>query len=102
MFLSNEGFPNGLAKEIAQGGQNFTRHFWIIDNSESMNKRDGHIINQAAESVKSTRWEEIKECVNYHVNLAAQLFVPSTFRVSFVSFDRYRGISVTHVFFLHL
>ena len=86
-FLNSEGFPNGLAKVIAQGGMNFSHRFWIIDNSESMKMPDGNVINEAAEIVISTRWEEIKDCVTYHVNLAAQLFVPSTFRVSLVSFE---------------
>ena len=51
-----------------------------------MNKPDGHRIVETTKKddmriVDCTRWEEIKECVNYHASLAALLFIPTIFKV---------------------
>ena len=52
-----------------------------------MNKPDGHRLVDTMDSstvkfVDCTRWEEIRECVNYHIKAAHLLNAPTTFRVS--------------------
>jgi len=85
-ILEKQGFTIGLAKALFDNCDAFPVRFWIVDNSGSMNKPDGHrMIETRTENdvkiVESTRWEEIKECVQYHSNLAALLFLPTTFKV---------------------
>jgi len=83
--LTKQGFTKGLAKALDANCDRFPARFWIIDNSGSMNKADGHRIieTRAKDDVKivdCTRWEEIKECVNYHASLAALLLSPTVFK----------------------
>lgn len=83
--LTRQGFTQGLAKALNANCESFPVRFWIIDNSGSMNKPDGHRIIETIKKddvkiVDCTRWEEIKECVNYHASLAALLFLPTIFR----------------------
>ena len=60
---------------------------WIVDNSGSMQKTDGHRLietgqrQQQVKFVQCSRWEEITECVCYHIQLAALLQAPTSFRV---------------------
>lgn len=84
-ILTKQGFTKGLANAAGANCEDFPVRFWIIDNSGSMNKADGHrIIETSAKDdvriVDCTRWEEIKECVNYHANLAALLLLPTVFK----------------------
>jgi len=83
--LSKQGFTKGLARALNANCESFPVRFWIIDNSGSMNKPDGHRIIETLKKddvniVDCTRWEEIKECVNYHAGLAALLFLPTIFK----------------------
>lgn len=65
----------------------FAHHFWIIDNSGSMATSDGHRMAETksrntVKMVSCSRWEEIQECVSYHIQLAGLLETPTRFRVS--------------------
>lgn len=75
----------GLAKSLAQTLTEFPLRIWVIDNSGSMQKTDGHkIISGTSKDVKvvnTTRWNEIKEAVEYHIQLSALLRAPTSFRV---------------------
>jgi len=55
-----------------------------------MQKQDGHRIvsgtNKDVKIVDTTRWNEIKEAVEYHIQLSALLNAPTSFRVR-VSLD---------------
>lgn len=51
-----------------------------------MQKTDGHRIvptskKDSVKIVPCTRWEEIKDCVTYHIQMAALLEAPTTFRM---------------------
>ena len=51
-----------------------------------MQKTDGHRLvetgrRQHLQFVECSRWEEITECVCYHIQLAGLLEAPSSFRV---------------------
>jgi len=83
--LTKQGFTKGLARALNANYEYFPVRFWIIDNSGSMNKPDGHrIIDTGVKNdvkiVDCTRWEEIKECVNYHAGLSGLLFSPTIFK----------------------
>ena len=54
--------------------------------SGSMGQTDGHKIVSTAKKehvkiVPCSRWEEIRECVNYHIQMAALLQAPTAFRL---------------------
>jgi len=83
--LTNQGFTKGLARALNANYEHFPVRFWIVDNSGSMNKPDGHRIIETCvkndvKIVDCTRWEEIKECVNYHAGLSGLLFAPTVFK----------------------
>jgi hypothetical protein len=64
----------------------FALRIWIIDNSGSMQKTDGHRIistrnREAVKMVRCSRWEEISECVEYHIKMAAMIEAPTRFRL---------------------
>mmetsp|Transcript_25109 Transcript_25109/g.46556 ORF Transcript_25109/g.46556 Transcript_25109/m.46556 type:complete len:405 (-) Transcript_25109:328-1542(-) len=84
--LKNQGFTDGLAKALFANSDVFPVRFWVIDNSGSMNKPDGHRIIETTKHnnvkiVSCTRWEELREGVNYHAQLSALLGAPTIFRL---------------------
>lgn len=56
-----------------------------------MKEKDGHRILHSGNSEQEvriaacTRWDEIRDCVNYHINLAGLLDAPTRFRVRAVN-----------------
>ncbi len=84
--LKKQGFTSGLAKSLKDNTINLPLRFWILDNSGSMNSADGHrIISTRSKNnlkiVNCTRWEEISECAQYHINLSALVECPTSFRL---------------------
>mmetsp|Transcript_44858 Transcript_44858/g.52578 ORF Transcript_44858/g.52578 Transcript_44858/m.52578 type:complete len:377 (+) Transcript_44858:58-1188(+) len=84
--LQQQGYPPGLAMSLCQNALMFPLRFWVVDNSGSMNSLDGQKINENPDNntikiLSCTRWEEIKECVNYHIQLSALINAPTTFRL---------------------
>lgn len=84
--LMTQGFSEGLARSLNPNCETFPIRFWIIDNSGSMNKADGHRIVETMKHnnvkiVDCTRWEEIKECVNFHAQLSSLVCAPTVFRL---------------------
>lgn len=84
--LRDQGFTEGLAKALSATRLTFPLRVWVVDNSGSMQKDDGHRLVETARSshvkiVSSTRWAELQETVNYHVQLAALLASPTSFRL---------------------
>lgn len=84
--LMQQGFTRGLAQSMAKNNQHFPYRIWVVDNSGSMQRPDGHRIVETLNSntvkiVPGTRWEEIRECVNYHIRASNLLQVPTTFRL---------------------
>jgi hypothetical protein len=84
--LVEQGFTRGLGTSLNHMMEVFALRIWIIDNSGSMQKPDGHRIipNKNREVVKMvpcSRWEEIVECVDYHIELAGLIEAPTRFRL---------------------
>ena len=66
--------------------QVFALRIWIVDNSGSMQKTDGHRIihsknREVVKMVPCSRWEEIAECVDYHIKMAGLIGAPTRFRL---------------------
>eukprot|EP00569_Conticribra_weissflogii_P015070 CAMPEP_0171401232 /NCGR_PEP_ID=MMETSP0880-20121228/7775_1 /TAXON_ID=67004 /ORGANISM="Thalassiosira weissflogii, Strain CCMP1336" /LENGTH=407 /DNA_ID=CAMNT_0011915693 /DNA_START=4 /DNA_END=1227 /DNA_ORIENTATION=- len=84
--LMQQGFTRGLATSLAQTIKTFPLRIWVVDNSGSMQNTDGHRFVETKRSndvkvVSCSRWNEIRECIAYHVQLAAVLEAPTTFRM---------------------
>jgi len=84
-LLIDQGYSRGLAKLLETSKDAFAKRIWIIDNSGSMQIKDGNRIVETKDRknvnfIPCTRWEEIRECMNYHIQLAGLIRAPSTFR----------------------
>jgi len=83
--LLNEGYSTGLANALSENQSRYDFRFWVVDNSGSMQIGDGHrLVKKDGEKQKAipcTRWEEIKETVKYHANMAAVLDCPTIFQL---------------------
>jgi hypothetical protein len=84
--LLEQGFTRGLSMSLNQMKQVFALRIWIVDNSGSMQKTDGHRIiptknREIVKMVPCSRWEEIQECVDYHIKLAGLIEAPTRFRL---------------------
>ena len=83
-----QGFPAGLALEVGNTKAMYPCRFWVVDNSGSMLKADGHQIRfNAGRSedrtvvVPCTRWTELQQAVEDHVKLAGVIQVSTVFRM---------------------
>jgi hypothetical protein len=84
--LKQQGFTIGLAEALSTMKQCFPLRIWILDNSGSMQEADGQRLVETSNKtqvkfISSTRWEELRECANYHLQLAGLLEAPTTFRL---------------------
>ena len=77
-------FPNGLAKQMCKSIYEFPLRIWLVDNSGSMSSPDGtkYITGRgrASQTVACTRWEELKDAVKFHAQIAVDLGAPTVFR----------------------
>jgi hypothetical protein len=85
-MLLDQGYSKGLVQSISRSVQDLPLRIWIVDNSGSMQNADGRRMLATKSKndfryVDSTRWEELKECVKYHVELAHLLRAPTSFRL---------------------
>lgn len=83
--LRQQGFTEGMAAALSKSCSNFPLRIWIVDNSGSMNIDDGQRIIATAsstevKSVPCTRWKEIQETVEYHIQMSGLLKAPTIFR----------------------
>lgn len=84
--LTNQGYTRGLASSLAQTIKTFPLRIWVVDNSGSMQNTDGHRFietkrTQDIKVVDCSRWNEIKDCIEYHAQMAAALEAPTAFRM---------------------
>lgn len=83
-YLAMQGFTSSLARSLIEAKEAFALRIWVVDNSGSMQAADGHrIVNNGKADVKMvgcSRWAEIRECVEYHIQLAALIDAPTRFR----------------------
>lgn len=97
--LEYNGFTKGLARALVENSEAFPVRYFIIDNSGSMNKDDGHKLietmnGKAHKIVSCTRWEAMTESVNYHASLSGLLHAPTYFQF----LNRPGGKSIPHKF----
>jgi len=86
LTLKEQGYTSGLINSIARSNVTFPLRIWIVDNSGSMMTGDGHRLVETGYSkdvkfVSCTRWAEIQETVEYHIQIAALLGAPTVFRL---------------------
>ena len=90
--LVEQGYTRGHAASLARTIRNFPLRIWVVDNSGSMQHTDGHRFvetkslwgNTNKRDVKvvgCSRWNELKDCIEYHAQMAAALEAPTTFRM---------------------
>jgi len=86
--LVRQGFTQSLAENVllARSAEHLPLTVWIVDNSASMIKKDGRRIvdTESSDDVRispCSRWEELRETVTYHAQLAALLEAPTRFRI---------------------
>lgn len=84
--LLRQGYTPGLITAIQKNRTAFAQCFWVIDNSGSMQTQDGHRIitspnHNKLQFVTCSRWKEMVQTVEYHVNMAALIQAPTTFRL---------------------
>jgi len=84
--LLDQGFTKGLVESLQRSVKDFPLRIWVVDNSGSMQASDGNRLvptksKNDVRFVPCTRWEEIKECVKYHIEMAALLRAPTSFRL---------------------
>lgn len=97
--LVQQGFTDGLIRVMESYTAEFALRIWIVDNSRSMDKGDGHKVVEHDDNDHSTvggdnhhncnkieilpcsRWEEMKDTVIYHATMAATLKAPTIFRL---------------------
>lgn len=84
--LMDQGYTRGLSTSLANTIKNFPLRIWVVDNSGSMQATDGHRFvetkrTQDVKVVDCSRWNEIKDCIEYHAQMAAALEAPTTFRM---------------------
>ncbi|KAL3826423.1 hypothetical protein ACHAXA_011232 [Cyclostephanos tholiformis] len=84
--LVDQGYTRGHAVSLARTIQNFPLRIWVVDNSGSMQSTDGHRFVETSRKwevkvVECSRWNELRDCVIYHAQMAAALGAPTTFRM---------------------
>ena len=83
-ILQSQGFPLGLASRLLQHTQNAPIRIWLIDNSGTMHRDDGHIVVQTSEGkveiVDCSRWQEVSTTLRWHAELAAWVQTPLAIR----------------------
>ena len=83
--LREQGFTTGLTQALQTNKLAFAKSIWIVDNSGSMQTRDGKRIvvdhHHNYKLVECSRWAELQQTVEYHAQLAALVTAPTTFRL---------------------
>lgn len=88
--LVEQGYTRGHASSLASTIHKFPLRIWVVDNSGSMQHTDGHRFvqtkslwgnNRDVKVVGCSRWNELKDCIEYHAQMASALEAPTTFRM---------------------
>lgn len=85
-LLHDQGFTRSLGQALSNSLSEFALRIWIVDNSGSMASNDGQKLIKdrrmsGVRSVSCTRWNEIKETIDYHIRLAALMKAPTKFKL---------------------
>jgi hypothetical protein len=86
--LKEQGYTRGLAEALWRNKRAMPLAFWVVDNSGSMSTADGHrlVMDERGRGgsyrvVPCTRWTELVQSVEYHVQLSALLRKTTVFRL---------------------
>ena len=90
-YLEKQGWPRGLIGALLKDVHRVPVRFFIIDDSGSMNARDGSYVDRgaggssssrnAAKIVTTTRWGELAQAMSFHATLAHTAEIPCEFRL---------------------
>ena len=90
-LVQDHGYTPSLAESLNPTKETFALRYWIVDNSGSMKQPDGHRIIQQKKGTSNgqpvvtlencTRWQEICDCVQHHIQLASLVQAPTRFRL---------------------
>ncbi len=89
-FLLRNDWPKGLIDALLKDINRVPVRFFIIDDSGSMNARDGSYVekragnlssNNTAKIVTTTRWGELAQAMSFHASLAHAAKIPCEFRL---------------------
>lgn len=83
-ILQDQGYTEGLLEALETNKLAFLSSIWVVDNSGSMQTRDGQRIVEKRGGftfVQSSRWQEMQQTVDYHCQMASLLQTPTTFRM---------------------
>jgi Mg-chelatase subunit ChlD len=86
-MLQQQGYTTSLIEALRRNKLAYAQSIWVVDNSGSMQTRDGHRIvsgktsESALKFVECSRWAEMQQTVDYHAQMAALLHAPTTFRL---------------------
>jgi hypothetical protein len=84
--LLSQGYTRGLTQALHRNAQAFPLRMWIVDNSGSMSRTDGHRLVETkhrnhVQLVTCSRWAEMQQTVDYHAHMAALLEQTTVFRL---------------------
>ena len=82
-------FSIGLARQLGVSKICFPLRFWVVDNSGSMRRKDGHQVLHSSSSSSSSvvaiqncsRWLELQQSMAWHAEIAGLLHAPTVFRM---------------------
>lgn len=84
-LLEQQGFTTGLIQAVSYYINTIPLRIWVLDNSASMQVRDGHRITgstfQNLTSSDCSRWEEAQDEVAFHAYMSGALGVPTRFNM---------------------
>jgi hypothetical protein len=84
-LLEQQGFTTGLIQAVSYYINTIPLRIWVLDNSSSMQVRDGHRITgstfQNLTFIDCSRWEEAQDEVAFHAYMSGALGVPTRFNM---------------------
>jgi len=85
--LLDHGYTRAMINFLEKMKEEVALRIWIIDNSGSMLNNDGHQLMESPNDSKnkkiipSSRWAELRDSVNHHIELARITGTPTNFRL---------------------
>lgn len=73
LFLDSLKLPLGLQDELIKSSRDFSKRYWIVDNSGSMISGDGNAFIESSKHsgmVECSRWQELAQSLKWCGNLA--------------------------------
>lgn len=85
VYLTSAGWPEGMQDSFLRSLKKIPMRFFIVDDSGSMSTNDGRKIVRSgpekAKMVPCTRWSELTDALNFHIELAEVAKAPTEFRL---------------------